>query len=253
MFLILSRAMEPHTRALPTVNVGRGYGLVGSSPAPPASSGTGKCLPYVNVAPNKQRAPRNDQSTAKLPSTERKRKLEPVSGGVTSQKLQLQQAKAVESNKPKSASPTVRSTPNAPSQPQSKRRTPPYWRANAQDELPLVATLFGEDLRDVAMPASGGSVPSSWTDYDSCLALLTEHGISPSRIDVLEVYAGSGNFTDACRNVGLLVGPPSTSNMCVTGSWDLLTAKWRRVLWAIVVVCKPRWIHWLPSRLLAYC
>ena len=102
--------------------------------------------------------------------------------------------------------------------------------------------MFGGDLRDVTMPASGGSVPSSWFDYNACVEVLREHGINPNRIDTLEVYAGCANWTEACRRVGLKVGAP-IDNKHHRNRWNLLSAKWRRVLWAVVVVCQPRWIH----------
>ena len=77
--------------------------------------------------------------------------------------------------------------------------------------------------------------------------MLEERGISPSRIGVLEVYAGSGNFIAACRAAGLWVGPPIDINAMHTHGgrhrWNLLLPEWRRMLWAILVVRKPRWIH----------
>ena len=122
------------------------------------------------------------------------------------------------------------------------KKTMPCWRVNAGDDLAMVADLFGGDLRDVTMPASGGSVPSAWFNYDACVEVLREHGINPARIDALEVYAGCANWSSACRFVGLLVGVPIDNKYNKT-RWNLLSAKWRRVLWAIVVVCQPRWIH----------
>ena len=121
-------------------------------------------------------------------------------------------------------------------------KTMPCWRVNASDDLAMVADLFGGDLREVIMPASGGSVPSTWLDYDACVAVLHEHGINAARIDALEVYAGCGNWTEACRILGLQVGLP-IDNKNNKNRWNLLSAKWRRVLWAIVVVRRPRWIH----------
>lgn len=121
-------------------------------------------------------------------------------------------------------------------------KTIPCWRVNASDDLAMVADLFGGDLREVTMPSSGGSVPSTWFDYDACVAVLHEHGINAARIDALEVYAGCGNWTEACRILGLKVGHP-IDNKDNKNLWNLLSAKWRRVLWAIVVVRRPRWIH----------
>ena len=129
--------------------------------------------------------------------------------------------------------------------PKKKRltdKTMPWWRVNAGDDLAMVADLFGGDLGDVTMPASGGSVPSAWFNYDACVEVLREHGINPARIDALEVYAGCANWSSSCRLVGLLVGVPIDNRFNKT-KWNLLSAKWRRVLWAIVVVCQPRWIH----------
>jgi len=123
-----------------------------------------------------------------------------------------------------------------------QKKTIPCWRVNASDDLAMVADLFGGDLRDVTMPASGGSVPSTWFNYDACVEVLHEHGINPARIDALEVYAGIANWTEACGILGLKVGIP-IDNKQNKNRWNLLSAKWRRVLWAIVVVCRPRWIH----------
>ena len=127
-------------------------------------------------------------------------------------------------------------------EPTIEKKTIPGWRVHASDDLAMVADLFGGDLRDVTMPASGGSVPSSWFDYNACVEVLREHGINPNRIDTLEVYAGCANWTEACRRVGLKVGAP-IDNKHHRNQWNLLSAKWRRVLWAVVVVCQPRWIH----------
>ena len=65
--------------------------------------------------------------------------------------------------------------------------------------------------------------------------------ICPAHIDALEVYAGCGGWTKACHSCGLKVGP--LIDKFGKGRWDLLSAKWRRLLWAVMVVCKPTWIH----------
>ena len=83
-------------------------------------------------------------------------------------------------------------------------------------------------MRDVSMPTSGGSIPSDWLDYSSCVDVLHDNGICPEHIDALEVYAGCGGWTKAC---GLKVGP-LIDNEYGKGRWDLLSAKWRRLLWA---------------------
>ena len=132
--------------------------------------------------------------------------------------------------------------PGGPKRRRLKQKTLPCLRENATDDLHILADMFGGDLLNATMPASGGSVPSSWLEYSSCAAVLREHGISPSRVDVLEVYAGCANWTSACRVAGLSVGP-AIDNKHQQSRWDLLSAKWRRVLWAIAVVCQPRWIH----------
>ena len=50
-----------------------------------------------------------------------------------------------------------------------------YWRENAKDDLSRLADMFGADLRDVSMPTSGGSIPSDWLDYSSCVDLPCAH------------------------------------------------------------------------------
>ena len=82
-----------------------------------------------------------------------------------------------------------------------------YWRENVKDDLSRLADMFGADLRDVSMPTRGGSIPSDWLDYSSCVDVLHENGIYRAHIDAPEVYAGCGGWTKACRSCGLKVGP----------------------------------------------
>ena len=96
---------------------------------------------------------------------------------------------------------------------------------NAKDDLSRLADMFGADLRDVSMPTSGGSIPSDWLDYSSCVDVLHENGICPAHIDALEVYAGCGGWTKACHSCGLKVGP-LIDNKYGKGRWDSLSAKW---------------------------
>ena len=50
-----------------------------------------------------------------------------------------------------------------------------YWRENVKDDLSRLADMFGADLRDVSMLTSGGSIPSDWLDYSSCVDLPCAH------------------------------------------------------------------------------
>ena len=61
---------------------------------------------------------------------------------------------------------------------------------------------------------------------------------------MLEVYAGTAGFTAACKSSGLRVGTPIDIKPAIGGkSWDMLQPQFRRLLWALVVVCKPKWLQ----------
>ena len=95
----------------------------------------------------------------------------------------------------------------------------------------------GGDLASVGVDA----VPAAWLNVENAKRKLMAIGIAADEIDVLEVYAGSGNWTNACQAAGLRAGPCVDSMGAVP--WDMLQAQWRCALWAIMVVCLPSWVH----------
>ena len=112
------------------------------------------------------------------------------------------------------------------------------WRCPCTThDLHRVATKYGGDLASVGVDA----VPAAWLNVENAKRKLMAIGIAADEIDVLEVYAGSGNWTNACQAAGLRAGPCVDSMGAVP--WDMLQAQWRCALWAIMVVCLPSWVH----------
>ena len=105
-------------------------------------------------------------------------------------------------------------------------------------DLHRVATEYGGDLASVGVDA----LPADWLNVECAKRTLMAIGIAADEIDVLEVYAGSGNWTNACQAAGLRAGP-CVDSVGRAMPWDMLQARWRRALWAIMVVCLPSWVH----------
>lgn len=128
--------------------------------------------------------------------------------------------------------------------PNSKRRLRQKvkWclRPHAFDDLEMLSHLYGADLGAV----DTSRLPADWQDPTHARQLLAEAGLNTEALDVLEVYAGTAGFTVACKSLGLRVGPPIDIKSAIGGkSWDMLQPQFRRLLWALVVVCKPKWLH----------
>ena len=112
-----------------------------------------------------------------------------------------------------------------------------WTRTDTTHDLQRVAARFGGDLACADLDA----LPSEWLNEDSARRVLMEAGLSPGKIDVLEVYAGSARWTQACEAAMLRAGP-RVDNLG-GDQWDLTTEGSRRILWAVVVQCGPKWIH----------
>ncbi len=136
----------------------------------------------------------------------------------------------------------------------------PYWRLTASDDIAEVARMYGEDLI---------SVPLEWLDQGKARALLASHrlrtwtksGWGPldlhQPVHVLEIYAGSFHFTQACVAQGLIAGPPVDTLLDICGGgqpavgggerahggFDLLDPHWRQVVWSMMVVLQPVYFH----------
>ena len=132
------------------------------------------------------------------------------------------------------------------------RKTKFCLRENARDDLERLAAVYGSDLASADIDA----LPADWLVPAYARQLLEEAGLETERIDALEVYAGVANWTAACRSLGLRMGPPidnktptpalggtASSRKASFVKWELLEPRGRRLLWALVVVCKPSWIH----------
>ena len=120
-----------------------------------------------------------------------------------------------------------------------QKKVKPCWRPNAQDDLECIASKYGADLAS----ADTTKVPRDWLDPALARSLLLEAGLPIDLIHMLEVYAGTGNFTSAWRLIGLNTGPCIDKLAFGGTKWNLLQIQSRRLLWAVVVVCKPEWLH----------
>ena len=120
-----------------------------------------------------------------------------------------------------------------------QKKGKPCWRRNARDDLENVASLYGADLGS----ADTARVPRDWLDPAMARQVLLEAGMAAEEVHVLEVYAGTGNWTSACQEAGLKAGPRVDKLTPGGVKWDLLEPKCRRLLWAVAVVCRPKWIH----------
>jgi len=133
----------------------------------------------------------------------------------------------------------------------------PSWRPNARDDLPVLASRFGDDLL---------SVPREWLDMEKAAALLQKHGlrlpaaggklrefIPGERIMFWEVHSGCGNatraFVESASGHHEIAGPPVDAVRKAwfgLPSWNVLLPSVRQFLWAIMVVCQPMWVHCAP-------
>ena len=115
----------------------------------------------------------------------------------------------------------------------------PYLRTSALLDLPTIAIMFGADLL---------SVPTSWLDEANARQLIAACGIVSTVVMqwfLLEIFAGCGHLSQASREAGLATGPsidklPADGRNFVT---DLLTPEGRRIVWAMLVIFRPMWIH----------
>ena len=118
----------------------------------------------------------------------------------------------------------------------------PWKRTRTADDLPRVAARFGEDL----LRADLDALPRDWISLPSARRVLSGAGILADKIDVLEVYAGFARWTRACEAAMLRTCRPLAAHgVDILGGdqWDLTTEGARRLLWAVVVVCAPAWVH----------
>ena len=115
----------------------------------------------------------------------------------------------------------------------------PYLRTSAIADLPRVAENFGEDLLNV---------PKAWLEVSNARQLIAAFGVSLSIIVpwfLFEIFAGCAHLTQASVAAGLPTGPSidvlqGDGDRCVA---NLLTPEGRQIVWAMLVVFCPMWVH----------
>ena len=143
-------------------------------------------------------------------------------------------------------------------EPDSKVCRPYGWRTEAYEDIQTVAERYGSDLK---------SCPSHWLHekeaaeylkhreirvprHDGTVAHWTRH--SDGAWDFWEVYGGCGHATEAFISPatgGGVAGPPVDK---IPSRWpelpcfDVCKVECRRLIWSILVICAPSWVHLAP-------
>ena len=133
----------------------------------------------------------------------------------------------------------------------------PYMRTQALDDVSNIAAMYGSDLF--------GLLPvAEWLDLREARRLLDNSrgkqwwyrlgkegtmesfGLGDS-VDLMEIFSGCGHLTCVAAKGGLKVGPSvdwrpglGHADACVL---DLRSASDRRIVWALIVVLSPAWLH----------
>ena len=136
----------------------------------------------------------------------------------------------------------------------TRKRKPPaprpsYLRCDAENDLGQISSKYGADLVQV---------PVEWLDMQKAFSLLTSLNILvwtvsgigqglklSSSVFLLEIFAGCGNLTRAATEAGFSCGPSIDIIPAFGGGhvFDLRTPAGRQLVWALIVVLKPMWIH----------
>ena len=106
---------------------------------------------------------------------------------------------------------------------------------------PLAATQAASHRRIVKTDLD--ALPHAWLSPPSARRVLFRAGIPCDKIDALEVYSGSARWTRACEAAKLLTCLSHGVDIRSGDQWDLTTEGARRLLWAVIVVCVPKWVH----------
>ena len=130
-------------------------------------------------------------------------------------------------------------------------RSLPYLCPNAFADIAGIATKYGHDL-------AGIEPLVEWLDVGQALEVLNRlpwlhldasgslTSFSPDKtVDFLEFFSGCGHLTLAAACSGMRVAP-SIDKLVGTGhgmTFDLRTATDRRVVWALLLVVSPKWVH----------
>ena len=142
-------------------------------------------------------------------------------------------------------------------------RSLPYLREAALADVRVVAKLYGDDVLDIS-PGEPfldlrearellESIPTSrWRHCLNTRGELTPAALGNS-VDLLEIVAGCGHLTLGAARQGLQVGPIIDKRPGIghdnAFSIDHKKASDRKLVWALVMVLCPRWIHCGPHAL----
>ena len=114
----------------------------------------------------------------------------------------------------------------------------PCLRSNTKADIPTIAEKYGQDLIEP---------PASWYDVAACRDTLSSMNITVpiERTFLLEIFAGCSRLTQVARDQGLTTGPPIDLEPAIGGGFpcNLLLPETRRVVWAIIVIFAPSWVH----------
>ena len=140
------------------------------------------------------------------------------------------------------------------------RRSLPYMRVQALDDIRAIADFFGSDLGSLSPPADWLEVGEarrllkSLQDKQWWRKLGSQAKLEPFTLDgqplavfLMEIFSGCGNLTFSAALQGMQVAP---SIDCRPGQGhadsfllNLHKASDRRIVWALIVWLNPRWIH----------
>ena len=116
----------------------------------------------------------------------------------------------------------------------------PHLRTDALADIQQISTEYGADLLNL-------DPPPDWCDKVQCQLLLVSLGIALDCVPLflLEVFAGCAHLTLVAKSLGLAVGPPVDIEPAISGimSFNLLFPEFRKIVWALIVVGIPHWVH----------
>ena len=116
----------------------------------------------------------------------------------------------------------------------------PHLRTNTLADIPEISAKYGSDLLHE-------DPPPEWVDRAKCKALLNSLSIAFATLPwfLLEIFAGCARLTEVAKSLGLAVGPPVDIDPAIGGgmSYNLLSRECRKVVWALIVIGVPAWVH----------
>jgi hypothetical protein len=114
----------------------------------------------------------------------------------------------------------------------------PYMRTNANNDIPQLAKRYGSDLEEL---------PGFWLETKVASRLVQASHICKGGVFLMEVFAGCANLTRAAQDAGLRVAPSidilATPAAGGIGSVNLLTASGRQLVWSLLILNSPQWVH----------